>query len=114
MKYVKMIFLAMVVGAVAVACGNNAHDHDHDHDGTNTGEATEMHHQHDGDAATSTQPAEGASTVMQAHGNGPEYTSPYVCPMHCKGSGSDKPGKCPVCGMDYVPLKEHMKDGHKH
>ena len=30
-----------------------------------------------------------------------EYSSMYVCPMHCKGSGSEKPGVCPVCGMDY-------------
>jgi uncharacterized protein (DUF305 family) len=24
----------------------------------------------------------------------------YECPMNCEGSKSDKPGKCPVCGMD--------------
>lgn len=34
--------------------------------------------------------------------DGPEYTSKYVCPMHCEGSGSDTEGKCPVCGMTYV------------
>jgi len=33
---------------------------------------------------------------------GKEYTSTYVCPMHCEGSGSDEEGKCPVCGMTYV------------
>jgi len=33
---------------------------------------------------------------------GKEYTSNYVCPMHCEGSGSDAPGTCPVCKMDYV------------
>jgi len=33
---------------------------------------------------------------------GKEYTSAYVCPMHCEGSGSDSAGQCPVCGMDYV------------
>lgn len=38
---------------------------------------------------------------------GPEYTSAYVCPMHCKGSGSNEPGKCNVCGMDYVVNPEH-------
>ena len=27
----------------------------------------------------------------------------YVCPMNCEGSASDKPGKCPVCGMDLEP-----------
>lgn len=32
---------------------------------------------------------------------GPEFTAAYICPMHCEGSGSDKPGKCPVCEMDY-------------
>lgn len=24
----------------------------------------------------------------------------YICPMHCEGSSSNQPGKCPVCGMD--------------
>ncbi len=33
---------------------------------------------------------------------GPEYTSLYICPMHCQGSGSDHAGVCPSCGMDYV------------
>jgi len=28
---------------------------------------------------------------------GKEYTSAYICPMHCDGSGSEKPGDCPVC-----------------
>lgn len=31
-----------------------------------------------------------------------EYSSAFVCPMHCKGSGSDSMGTCPVCGMNYV------------
>jgi len=39
--------------------------------------------------------------------SGPEYTSKYICPMHCKGSGSDTTGICPVCKMDYV---ENGKD----
>lgn len=38
--------------------------------------------------------------------SGPEYTSLYICPMHCEGSGSDEPGECPVCGMDYVPNED--------
>lgn len=45
---------------------------------------------------------------------GKEYTSAYVCPMHCKDSGSDKEGKCPVCGMGYVKNKNHKADGHQH
>lgn len=41
---------------------------------------------------------------------GPEYTSRYICPMHCEGSGADEPGTCPVCGMDYV-MNENFKEG---
>ena len=47
---------------------------------------------------------------------GKEYTSAYVCPMHCEGSGSDAAGKCPVCGMDYVAnadAKKEEGDGHE-
>lgn len=33
---------------------------------------------------------------------GKEYTSAYICPMHCEGSGSEEEGNCPVCKMDYV------------
>ena len=25
---------------------------------------------------------------------------PYICPMKCEGSASDKPGKCPMCAME--------------
>ena len=45
---------------------------------------------------------------------GKEYTSAYVCPMHCEGSGSDKEGTCPVCKMDYVKREEHEKKAHTH
>lgn len=43
-----------------------------------------------------------------------EYASAYVCPMHCEGSGSDKEGECPKCGMDYVKNEDHNSNGHKH
>jgi hypothetical protein len=33
---------------------------------------------------------------------GSEYTAKYICPMHCKGSGADKAGNCPDCGMEYM------------
>ena len=45
---------------------------------------------------------------------GKEYTSAYICPMHCEGSGSDKAGTCPACGMDYVVNEDHKEDGHDH
>ncbi len=41
------------------------------------------------------------SKIQKEDQSGPEYTSTYICPMHCKGSGSDNPGVCPVCGMEY-------------
>lgn len=45
---------------------------------------------------------------------GKAYTSAYVCPMHCEGSGSTKAGTCPVCKMDYVTKEEHEKKPHTH
>ncbi|WP_047416536.1 heavy metal-binding domain-containing protein [Cellulophaga sp. Hel_I_12] len=45
---------------------------------------------------------------------GVEYTSAYVCPMHCEGSGSDMEGKCPSCGMTYVKNEDHKANGHMH
>lgn len=44
--------------------------------------------------------------------SGPEYTSAYVCPMHCPGSGSMEPGKCSVCGMDLVKNEDHEMHQH--
>ncbi len=62
-----------------------------------------------------------SSDKMEEEGqnqDGPEYTSAYVCPMHCAGSGSDQAGQCPVCKMDYVVNDEHGHDhdhnGHGH
>ena len=49
----------------------------------------------------------------EAH-EGKEYTSAYICPMHCEGSGSEEMGKCPACGMDYVANKDHKGEGHNH
>ena len=45
---------------------------------------------------------------------GKEYTSTYICPMHCEGSGSETEGNCPKCGMAYVLNEEHSQDGHTH
>lgn len=52
--------------------------------------------------------------VESSDKQGKEYTSAYVCPMHCEGSGSKAEGNCPVCGMDYVKLEDHKTDGHQH
>jgi len=55
----------------------------------------------------------------QSEKKGKEYASAYVCPMHCKDSGSNKEGKCPTCGMDYVKNEDYKKEtknheGHNH
>ena len=54
------------------------------------------------------------STDAEVDKTGKEYTSAFICPSHCKGSGSDEAGKCPVCGMDYVVNEDHNADGHSH
>ena len=46
-------------------------------------------------------PATDRPVMQKVDNTGPEYTSKYICPMHCKGSGSDTTGVCPACGMDY-------------
>jgi hypothetical protein len=56
--------------------------------------------------------AEAPAPAMEAvDTTGPEYTSRYICPMYCKGSGSDQPGTCPACGMEYV-LNEDFHETH--
>lgn len=66
--------------------GDDTHEH-HDHDG-----AHEHDHEHDG----------GLDEEMEIDSTGKEFTSAFVCPMHCSESGSETAGKCPTCGMDYV------------
>ncbi|MTB50025.1 heavy metal-binding domain-containing protein [Lewinella sp. W8] len=65
-------------------------------------------------AETDTTETTTETTTAAPHGKGKEYTSAYVCPMHCEGSGSDTAGECPVCGMAYVDQEEHVKNGHSH
>ncbi len=112
MKSLKLIALfTLLFGYVAMmSCGSGGHSHDqteqHDHDGAD--------HDHDHDHDEADHDHDGDDHSDAAHGSSAEYTSAYVCPMHCEKSGSDQAGKCPVCGMDYVALAEHTKDGHKH
>lgn len=60
-----------------------------------------------------------ASCTINAGGsdknkNSKEYSSEYICPMHCEGSGSDSAGICPVCGMDYVQKDSLNHENHDH
>ena len=106
MKKIPFQWMFLLVFAAALsfaACGSDAgHDHDghdHDHDGTEQTDAAN----NDADAGTANMEGEGADM------SGPEYTSAYVCPMHCKGSGAAEPGKCPVCGMDLMENPNYQK-----
>lgn len=89
------VFTAMIVMALFVtACGGGSEEtHDHQH-----GQEQHDHEQHQ---------HEQGETTEATDKTGKEYTSAYICPMHCEGSGSDKEGKCPVCKMDYVKNENH-------
>jgi rubrerythrin len=92
-----------VLVLAATSCGNTSKKT------TDTEEAqaaTEEQMQHEGHAMQS----ELSDSMLK---DGLEYTSKYVCPMHCKGSGSDSEGKCPVCGMTYV-LNENYNEAVEH
>ncbi len=72
-----------------------------------------------GDAASASETTTEAATTTEAvtetpHGEGKEFTSAYVCPMHCADSGSDQEGECPTCGMAYIAQADHTENGHKH
>jgi hypothetical protein len=94
MKYFTTILLSFTLMLGFTACGDSSHE---GHDATHQNDASS-------DAATQTSTDE----------SGPEYTSAYICPMHCEGSGSAEPGTCPVCGMDYVLNEGHNHEGHNH
>lgn len=89
MKMLKILFFIPVLALFMVACNDGKSDQNVHHD-----DGMEMHDESHSDHLN--------NSAESKDKTGPEYTSAYVCPMHCKGSGSDKPGKCPVCGMDYV------------
>ena len=84
-KTLYTVLVLLLMGGMFTACGSSDHHHATPHTHSTPG----------GDSLITELPAD--STQL-----GPEYTSNYICTMHCEGSGSDKPGKCPVCGMTYV------------
>ena len=53
-------------------------------------------------------PACGGNKASDTQGK--EYTSAYVCPMHCTGSGSAEMGTCPVCKMDLKKIEVASND----
>ncbi len=94
MKYGKSIVfgLMLALATLVIACGG---------DSAQAGEQKE---------ATQTE----AEAPQQDAKQGKEYTSAYICPMHCKGSGSAEPGKCPECKMAYVANEKQSGEKHDH
>ena len=64
------------------------------------------------DTSSQQEPSQTETTNEDASAVGDkEHNSKYICPMYCEGSGSEEPGQCPVCEMDYV-LNEKDSDDH--
>lgn len=101
---VKWMLAVLLMSAVLwTSCGGESQDDAPAQDGQEQTDGHDHDNHYDGDPGM-----ENDSAVDDM--SGPEYTSAYICPMHCEGSGSDAPGKCPVCGMDYVAKAELEAD----
>ena len=103
-----------------VSCGNHSHGengHSHNADTEHVDNHSEDDHDHDhsheGDDDHN-HGSEVSATEVSHQDKGKEFTSAYICPMHCKDSGSDSEGKCPVCNMAYVAKADHYAKAHTH
>jgi ABC-type nickel/cobalt efflux system permease component RcnA len=106
-NFLKFGFYALMLsmGIFITACGSSEEGHDHDHDHQHEQhqhEQGEHDHDHEGHQHEQGQEDEGSEESSSIDKTGKEYTSAYICPMHCEGSGSDKEGTCPACKMAYI------------
>lgn len=47
----------------------------------------------------------GENEDVHQHVNNSQSETIYQCPMKCEGNKTyDKPGRCPVCGMNLAPV----------
>ncbi|BBO92669.1 efflux RND transporter periplasmic adaptor subunit [Desulfosarcina ovata] len=92
-----VLAIALMVGA-GLGYGLNGNDAD-----SHTGQEP-MHPPHDGHPVVQTVHA------AQMPGEMPEAQALYICPMNCVPP-MEKPGKCPVCGMDLVAM---VTTDHRH
>lgn len=89
---------AMTLFVTACGGGTDSHEgHDHQHQGQEQHDHDHEGHQHE--QGEQHQQEQEESSIDKT---GKEYTSAYICPMHCEGSGSETAGKCPKCKMDYI------------
>lgn len=99
-KMISKFGFAVLFGAVffLASCGGGNGNYDND----------------DAASEQTEQTSEEASTTEATDESGPEYTSAYVCSMHCKGSGSHEAGTCPKCGMEYIANADFKEDSNGH
>ncbi len=89
-----LTFIVLLTFVVLVSCKNDATTTEtEDQQKTEMTDSTVSNE--NAEPKVSTETADTAS-VEKAH------TSKYICPNHCKNSGSDKAGECPECGMEYI------------
>ena len=88
-----LVGLSVFSFVMIASCASEGADTTNDSDST-TVEMTseEAAHDHENDVTETTD-----DTSL-----GKEFTSAYVCPMHCEGSGGEETGNCPVCEMEYM------------
>lgn len=112
MNFLKFGLFAMVfaMALFVMSCGGGEATTDDDGDKTEQNDDGEHDHEKDGHDHDGHEHGDSTSVDMDSK----EYGSAYVCPMHCKDSGSDAEGKCEACGMSYVAKADHEKDGHNH
>ncbi len=100
MKKLNYFFAGLAFLAVLFfsSCSNDESDSNEEKDSTIT-QLEEKMDKIESEKTDSLSTTEGESTEL-----GVEYTAKYICPNHCKGSGSDKPGECknPDCGMELM------------
>jgi Cu(I)/Ag(I) efflux system membrane fusion protein len=60
-------------------------------------------------SGNNTNPVTREQTGHEGHDQGEEITNMWTCSMHPQ-IRRDKPGKCPICGMDLVPLSDMQSD----
>jgi hypothetical protein len=100
MSFLKFGFYATLfaMALFVTSCGAEATSDQSEGDKTEHEEGHDDHDHEEGHDHDSHEANDSSSVDMDS----PEYASAYICPMYCKGSGSDAEGKCPKCGMDYV------------
>lgn len=109
LKVAQILAISVGIMVLFAACGESAST---TNQATTTEETQGQEEAHDHADGHDHEHSHG--TANASHGEGEAYTAAYVCPMHCEGSGSDAPGTCPVCNMNYVAQADHVADGHTH